>query len=177
MDSLFAPWRMEWVQRDRETGEGCIFCALPKGDGDRENLILARGEQSYVLLNNSPYNPGHAMVIPYEHTGQFDGLDETSLLDTMTTSQTVIEVLREGLSSDGFNVGFNLGEAGGASITDHLHMHIIPRWENDTSFMPLTGNTAIVEEAVVETYDRLHEVLLSDKRSAGTAGGGAVSLR
>lgn len=176
MDALFAPWRMEWVQRDHDTYEDCVFCALPDGTDDRKNLVLARSGRIYVLLNNSPYNPGHAMIIPYDHTGAFGGLDESILCDAMTTSQAMIEALEQALSPDGFNIGFNLGEAGGASVTDHLHMHLIPRWENDTSFMPLTGNTAVVEEAVAETYDRLHKVLRSRDSAATSSEGGAVSL-
>ncbi|EMA26992.1 HIT family protein [Haloarcula japonica] len=163
MDALFAPWRMEWVTRDRSgdpDGPECPFCRLPVVDDDRENNIVARSDSSYVLLNNRPYNPGHVMTIPYEHTGEFQTLDERTVLDCMQTAQVAVQAVTDGLSPDGFNLGCNIGSAGGASINDHLHLHIIPRWESDTSFMPLTANTAIVEEAVNETYVRLRDALL-----------------
>lgn len=163
MDSLFAPWRMQWVTRDRPADSDnteCVFCRLPSDYADRRNNVVARSEYTYVLLNNMPYNPGHAMIIPYEHTGRFYSLDEDALIDYMKTAQMVIAVVEEALSPNGFNIGFNIGAAGGASVTDHLHMHIIPRWESDTSFLPLTANTAIVEEAVDETYERLRDGLI-----------------
>lgn len=163
MDSLFAPWRMNWVTRERPVDDDnteCVFCDLPSCDDDRRNNIVVRSEHTYVLLNNMPYNPGHVMILPYEHTGRFYTLAEDILVDYMKTMQTVINVIEESLAPDGFNIGFNVGAAGGASVTDHLHMHIIPRWESDTSFTPLIANTAIVEEAVDETYERLCQELI-----------------
>lgn len=167
MDSLFAPWRMQWVKRDRGDDPSadpdaptCPFCALPERGADRESNVVARSESVFVLLNNMPYNPGHLMVIPYEHTGEFYTLDETVCVDWMKTAQLTIAALREALSPEGFNVGVNVGAAGGASITDHLHMHVIPRWGSDTNFLPLTANTAVVEEAVAETYTRLQTALV-----------------
>lgn len=161
MDSLFAPWRMQWVTRERaeDSETTCIFCDLSEQDADRENLIVARSDHVYTLLNNMPYNPGHVMIIPYHHTDEYHCLSEEILFDCMKTAQCVIAALKRSLSPAGFNIGFNIGSAGGASITDHLHMHVIPRWESDTSFMPLTANTAIIEEAIDETYERLREGL------------------
>jgi len=179
MDALFAPWRMQWVTRERADdpdGPECPFCRLPGGDDDRENNIVARSESSYVLLNNRPYNPGHVMAIPYEHTGEFQLLDEHTLLDYMQTVQVAIQAVTDGLSPDGFNLGCNIGSAGGASINDHLHLHVIPRWESDTSFMPLTANTAIVEEAVDETYVRLRDALLDIDGVRTAAEAGAVEI-
>lgn len=161
MDTLFAPWRIDWVERNKsEKDFNCIFCDLPDRNNDRENLILARSEFVYVLLNNMPYNPGHVMIIPLDHGGRYQDVNDKVLFDCMSTSQQVITAIDESLSPNGYNIGFNINSAGGASITDHLHMHVIPRWDSDTSFMPTIGNTAIVEEAVKETYDRLYESLL-----------------
>lgn len=176
MDSLFAPWRMEWVTRDRpDDGDStCTFCSLADGDDDRSNNIVARSEDAFVLLNNMPYNPGHAMVLPYAHTGEFHALDDRTLVDCVKTTRLVTAALDESLSPSGFNIGLNIGDAGGASITDHLHVHVIPRWESDTSFMPLTANTAVVEEAVDETYDRLRDALLRHERVE--AGDGTESV-
>lgn len=179
MDALFAPWRMQWVTRERppETeGDDCVFCALPAAESDRENNIVARGERTYVLLNNMPYNPGHVMVLPYEHAGEIQTVDHETLVELVQTMQRVVAAIESALDPDGFNVGFNVGSAGGASITDHLHMHVIPRWSSDTSFLPLTANTAVVEEAVDETYVRLKAALLDiDDTSAGN-GTEAVSI-
>jgi len=160
MDQVFAPWRIEWVERsDREEAfEGCVFCELPEREADREHNLLARGDRAYVLLNNYPYNPGHAMVIPYEHTGEYRDLDAESLVAKERLVQRTLRAMDEALVPDGYNVGYNLGDAAGGSISDHLHAHVVPRWEGDTNFMPVVGDTKVIVEAVAETYDRLHEV-------------------
>ncbi|MXR50499.1 HIT domain-containing protein [Halovenus sp. WSH3] len=160
MDQIFAPWRIDWVEREgNEEFDDCVFCELPDADGsDREYNLLARGEHAFVLLNNYPYNPGHAMVIPHEHTGEYRDLDETSLLAKERLVQRTIDAMDEALRPDGYNVGYNLGHAAaGGSIGDHLHAHIVPRWEGDTNFMPAIGETNVIVEAVTDTYDRLHE--------------------
>jgi ATP adenylyltransferase len=159
MDQVFAPWRIDWVERSEpdEGGDDCVFCALPDSEADRENNLLARGEYAYVLLNNYPYNPGHAMVIPYEHTGTYQSLDEASLLGKERLVQQTIDALETAMEPDGYNVGYNLGgDAAGGSIDDHLHAHIVPRWSGDTNFMPAIGDTKVIVEAVTDTYDRLH---------------------
>ena len=179
MDSLFAPWRMQWVTRERPAGgddSDCTFCLLPDHGEDRENNIVARSEHTFVLLNNMPYNPGHAMILPYEHVGEFQTLDGGVLVDYMRTAQLVIGAIETALEPGGFNVGFNIGAAGGASITDHLHMHVIPRWESDTSFMPLTADTAVVEEAVDETFVRLRDALLDSGRTRAVEESEAVEI-
>lgn len=179
MDSIFAPWRMQWVQRDRPEDSDdirCMFCELPEQSDDRENRIVARSDHVYVLLNNMPYNPGHSMAIPYKHTDEYQHLDEAVLVDCMKTVQQIIAALDHSLSPSGFNIGLNLGSAGGASIPDHLHTHIIPRWESDTSFMPLTANTAVVEEAVDETYIRLRKALVENEMVSTESESGAVYL-
>jgi len=182
MDQVFAPWRIEWVERsDREEAfEGCVFCELPEREADREHNLLARGDRAYVLLNNYPYNPGHTMVIPYEHTGEYRGLDGESLLAKERLVQRTLRAMDDALAPDGYNVGYNLGDAAGGSIGDHLHAHVVPRWEGDTNFMPVVGDTKVIVEAVAETYDRLHEALVAqdgvedrgaDRAAAVTDGG------
>jgi ATP adenylyltransferase len=159
MDQLFAPWRIEWVEREAEEA-GCPFCTLPAADpaADRENNVLVRGEAVFVLLNNRPYNPGHAMVIPREHTGDYRDLGESVLLEHARLKQRTIEAIETALEPDAFNTGTNLGGAvAGGSIDDHLHTHVVPRWDGDTSFMPVLGDTKVIVEAVADTYDRLHE--------------------
>ncbi len=158
MDQVFAPWRIDWVERsDRnEEVEGCVFCALPEREADREHNLLARGDRAYVLLNNYPYNPGHAMVIPHEHTGKYCDLDAETLLAKERLLQRTIGAMDEALAPDGYNVGYNLGHGAGGSITEHLHAHVVPRWEGDTNFMPVVADTKVIVEAVTESYDRLH---------------------
>ena len=160
MDQVFAPWRIDWVERpsrNEEFGE-CVFCELPDRDADREYRLLARADHAYVLLNNYPYNPGHAMVIPHEHTGDYRALGADSLLAKERLVQRTIDAMDDALAPDGYNVGYNLGGgAAGGSIGDHLHAHIVPRWTGDTNFMPTIAETKVIVEAVAETYDRLHE--------------------
>ena len=161
MEQIFAPWRIEWVERepDEEGFEGCTFCALPEAEGpDREHYLLARGDDAYVVLNNYPYNPGHAMVIPHAHTGEYTDLDADTLLAKERLVQRTIDAMERALEPDGYNVGYNLGHsAAGGSIGDHLHAHVVPRWEGDTNFMPAIGDTTVIVEAVLDTYDRLHD--------------------
>ena len=155
MEQVFAPWRIEWVTRERHPEEGCVFCTIPKGTEDREALLLARSEHAYVLLNNYPYNPGHALVIPYNHTGDYTDLSAEVLLDHAQLKQRTLEALEEAMDPEGFNAGLNLGSAAGGSIGDHVHTHVVPRWEGDTNFMPIIDDTTVIVEALDATYDRV----------------------
>lgn len=158
MEHLFAPWRIDWIRRDEQNPdiEGCVFCGLPDRSEDRANRIVARGDHAYVLLNNFPYNPGHLMVIPYRHIGSYAGLPEEVRIDHGRVKQRAFKALQRALEPDGFNAGMNIGEGSGGSISDHLHSHIVPRWEGDTNFMPVVGDTKVIVEAIDETYADLH---------------------
>lgn len=155
MEQVFAPWRIEWVERETSF-EGCVFCELWRETADREHLVLARSDRSFVLLNNYPYNPGHLMVVPSTHTGDYGALSGDELLDHARLKQRAMEALDAGLSPDGFNTGLNLGEGAGGSVGDHLHTHVVPRWTGDTNFMPVVADTKVIVEALDDTYDRLH---------------------
>ena len=159
MDQVFAPWRIEWVEREEQNPEvDCVFCAFRDDDADRENRVVARSERAFVLLNNYPYNPGHVMVIPHDHTGAYGDLDEATLLDHARLKQRAFDALETALGPDAFNAGLNLGgSAAGGSIDDHLHTHVVPRWEGDTNFMPVVSDTQVIVEAVEDTYDRVHD--------------------
>lgn len=158
MDQLFAPWRIEWVERETHDPDiDCVFCAFAEDDADRENRVVARSDHAFVLLNNYPYNPGHVMVIPYHHTGDYGDLGGEELLDHARLKQHTFDALSRAVSPDGFNAGLNLGRGAGGSIDDHLHTHVVPRWEGDTNFMPVIGDAKVIVQAVEETYDRLHE--------------------
>ncbi|PSP95468.1 HIT family hydrolase [Halobacteriales archaeon QS_4_62_28] len=159
MEQVFAPWRIEWVEREEQnSGMECVFCGLPGQDSDRSNRIVARNDHAYVLLNNAPYSPGHAMVIPYQHTGDYGDLSSEVLLAHARLKQRTFEALEAALEPDAFNAGLNLGGGpAGGSIENHLHTHVVPRWEGDTNFMPVVGDTQVIVEAIEDTYDRLHE--------------------
>ncbi len=158
MDQLFAPWRIEWVERDGDEDiDGCPFCVLPEREDAREALVVAESEHAFVLLNNYPYNPGHVMVIPRPHTGEYPALDDEVLLDHARLKQRTIEALDRAFAPDGVNAGLNLGDASGGSIDDHLHTHLIPRWSGDTNFMPIVSDTKVIVQALDESYEQLHE--------------------
>ncbi len=160
MDQVFAPWRIEWVEREEKNPDvtECVLCELPDLGDDRANRVVARSERAYVLLNNYPYNPGHAMVIPDVHTGDLRELDDETLLDHARLRGHTVDALEAALDPDGFNVGMNLGGgAAGGSIDDHVHTHVVPRWNGDTNFMPVVSDTKVIVEALEDTYDRLHD--------------------
>ncbi|ESP87817.1 HIT family protein [Candidatus Halobonum tyrrellensis] len=154
MDQIYAPWRIEWVERDDEGGDGCPFCTLPDRGDDREARIVARSPESFVLLNNYPYNPGHAMVIPRVHESAYEALSDEVLLDHARMKQRTFRALDDAIGPDGYNAGLNLGDGAGGSLP-HLHTHVVPRWEGDTNFMPVVGDTKVIVEALEETFDRV----------------------
>ncbi len=156
MEQLFAPWRIEWVEKDKDEVDGCIFCEYPKRKDDKKSLILVRSEFSFVMLNNYPYNPGHAMVVPYSHKSQYEDLTEEELSDHSILKKETFKAIKKCLDPDGFNTGLNLGEGSGGSIKNHLHTHIVPRWKGDTNFMPVTNNSKIIVELVEDTYEKLY---------------------
>ncbi|PSP77637.1 HIT family hydrolase [Halobacteriales archaeon QS_4_69_225] len=174
MDQLVAPWRIEWVERDDDP-DGCPFCVLPERSDAREANVVAAADRAFVLLNNYPYNPGHAMVIPRAHTGAFTDLDEATLLEHARLKQRTIEALEAALDPDGLNAGLNLGDGAGGSVDDHLHTHVVPRWTGDTNFMPVCADTKVIVEAVDDTYERLHEAF-AEQPDTTVADSGAVRI-
>ena len=176
MEQLFAPWRIEWVTREDRTSDGCVFCTLPDDETDVDHLIVARSEHAYVLLNNYPYNPGHVMVIPYHHTGEYQTLDSTVVTNHARLTQQTLDAMEAAISPDGFNTGMNLGTGAGGSIDAHLHTHIVPRWQEDTNFMAVISDTKLIVQALEDTYQQLHEAFLSLPASTGNSDSGAVRL-
>jgi ATP adenylyltransferase len=134
--------------------EGCIFCTKPAEDRDAEHLILGRSAHGYVLLNLYPYNSGHLMVVPYLHTGDLATLPSEVGADLFALTQRALQALAAEYHPQGFNVGMNLGEVAGGSISAHLHLHIVPRWNGDTNFMPITADTKVLPETLDRTYSR-----------------------
>ena len=177
MDQIFAPWRIQWVERDEGDGDdGCPFCDLPERGDDTDARIVARSERTFVLFNNYPYNPGHVMVIPYRHTGEYGSLSDAELLDHARVKARTFDALEAALGPDAFNAGLNLGGPAGGSIADHLHTHVVPRWNGDTNFMPVIAETSVIVEAIADTYDRVHDAFAAQE-GATVAETGAVRLR
>jgi ATP adenylyltransferase len=146
---------MEYILASKEEPEDapCIFCRIR--DGAEEERVLARAELAYVTLNKFPYSPGHLLVIPNRHVGDLEALGEDESLALQRLLQRSVAALREEYGPHGFNVGMNLGRVGGAGVPDHLHWHVVPRWNADTSFMPVIGQTIVLPELVEETARRL----------------------
>ena len=174
MDRLFAPWRIEWVERNGSEGiEGCPFCVLPERADAAEAYVVAESEHAFALLNNYPYNPGHVMVIPRTHTGAYTDLDDEALADHARLKRRTLAALGEAFDPDGFNVGLNLGDASGGSVDDHLHTHIVPRWSGDTNFMPVCSDTKVIVQALAESYEQLQEAFAATE-GARTLESGSV---
>ncbi len=163
MRQLWAPWRIEYILSKK--GPECIFCDLPAmdKDKDRDNLILHRGRENFVIMNRYPYNNGHLMVVPFLHTSSFEGLETgNSLSEMMALTRKCTDTLREVMDPEGFNIGLNMGTAAGAGIREHLHMHIVPRWAGDSSFMAVLDEVRVMPEHIMATYDKLWKVFGAD---------------
>ena len=157
-ERLWSPWRMEYIRRgDAGQRDGCLFCDLPAAppSKDEANHLLARGKVSFALLNAFPYNPGHLMVAPYRHVGDYTELTAEELAEIMALAGDAIRALSEESGPHGYNLGMNLGQVAGAGIADHLHLHLVPRWGGDTNFMPVVGQTKVLPELLAETDRRL----------------------
>ena len=153
MKRLWAPWRMEYILQQKQ--EGCIFCDKPKQDRDRENLILYRGCHSFVIMNYYPYNNGHLMIVPYTHQSELYQLRDEVRSEMMAILSQSVEIIEKNCQAHGINIGMNLGRIAGAGIDDHLHFHIVPRWDGDTNFMPITGHTKVLAQGLYESWEAL----------------------
>jgi ATP adenylyltransferase len=158
VERIWAPWRLEYVKDASKDNESeCIFCAgIEDGpERDAENLIVKRGERSFVILNKFPYTNGHLMIAPYEHIAQLQGLDEQTVAEIMSLAQRGIAALETSYSPHGYNVGFNQGRVAGAGVEHHIHMHVVPRWGGDTNFMPVLGDTRVMNQTLEDSFATL----------------------
>jgi ATP adenylyltransferase len=188
---LWTPWRMNYIAgaggastgstpesslandeavadeaQPKMESTGCVFCdriGLPESH-DRASLILLRAEHSFVILNLYPYNSAHLMIVPYQHTADFLGLEPGTLAEMTSLAQRMVGVIGDEYHPQGFNLGMNLGRVAGAGVADHLHLHVVPRWAGDTNFMPIVGATKVMPELLETTYDRLRARLTVTKR-------------
>lgn len=156
MKNIWAPWRMQYILGEKPSH--CIFCSMPKEKRDRDNLILHRRENTYVIMNRFPYTNGHLMVLPYVHVSTLEGLTRDLLGEMLELTQYSVECINAAFRPEGFNVGINLGKVAGAGIEEHLHIHIVPRWAGDVSFMTVLDDVRVIPEHVFETYDKLYPV-------------------
>ncbi len=156
MDYLWSPWRMEYILNPKSE-EGCIFCSALKLSDGPENLIISRGSKAFVILNRYPYTSGHLMIVPYMHQPSLELLDSGSRAEIMELSARAIQVLQVVYTPQGFNLGMNIGHAAGAGVTEHVHLHIVPRWVGDTNFMSSVSQTRVLPELLEETYRRVKE--------------------
>ena len=155
MERLWAPWRLQYVTQDKPGG--CIFCDKPKLGDDRAAQIVRRGALAFVMLNAFPYNNGHLMVAPHEHTGALEELPPDTLHEMMDLSQACVRVLKAEFRAEGLNLGFNVGAPAGAGIKDHLHLHIVPRWVGDTNFMPVIADVRVIPQSLEQSYTLISE--------------------
>ena len=154
---LWAPWRLEYVEQ-ADSPDGCAFCREATGEvGHSESLVLRRGEHAFALLNKFPYSSGHLMVAPLRHEGGFAGLTDAEALEVHRLAVDALAALGSAYEPDGFNLGWNLGRVAGAGITDHVHLHVVPRWSGDTNFMPVLADVKVLPEHLLATRDRLRE--------------------
>ncbi len=161
MQHLWSPWRSRYIgtfrKERRRRGKASLFTAAWKSGDDERNLILWRGTSCFVIMNRYPYNSGHLMVVPYRQVGDLQSLTLVELAEMMQVVQRAVGALNAVLGPHGYNIGANLGRVAGAGIEDHVHFHVVPRWNGDTNFMPVLGDTKVVSEEMRRTYKKLRK--------------------
>ncbi len=150
---LWAPWRLEYIEQADEQA-GCVFCLAAEGD-DEERHVVHRGERAFVMLNKFPYSSGHLMIAPYRHVGELAALEDAEALEVHRLASSALEALGAEYAPHGYNLGWNLGRVAGAGVVDHVHLHVVPRWNGDTNFMPVLADVKVLPEHLIDTRRRL----------------------
>jgi ATP adenylyltransferase len=150
---LYSPWRMDYILSDKCTD--CIFCCKPEATDDKKNLIVYRSKHCFVILNLFPYNNGHVMVVPFKHVSSLAKLPKVVLNDLFSTVQTTESILTKVYKCEGMNIGINIGKAGGAGFEEHIHVHLVPRWNGDCNFMTTVGEKRVIPESFDSAYKKL----------------------
>lgn len=158
MEKLWAPWRMTYIKKAKEE-KGCLFCKKLEEGRDEENYILHRSKLAFVILNIFPYNSGHLMVVPIRHVGEVEELKVGESKEMMALLQRSIIALKRAYKPEGLNIGMNLGRTAGAGVLHHLHIHVVPRWNGDTNFMPILAESKIISQSLRETFTTLRKVM------------------
>lgn len=153
MKIIWAPWRISYIRQTKPAG--CILCDKPEENSDATNHILFRGKHNFVIMNNFPYNPGHLMVVPYRHISNVEELSAEEKLEHFNLIARCVVVLKQALKPPAFNTGMNLGRTAGAGIDNHIHSHVVPRWNGDTNFMPVLGDVRVIPQSLDDGYEQL----------------------
>src|SRR5512141_3096759 len=159
MEPLHAPWRIEYILSPKTVLERSLFTCIAQSNDDEANYVIARDRTCFALLNKYPYTGGHLMIVPYKQTADLNGLTDSEMADLMKLTRRCQNALQQVMKPEGFNIGINQGKCAGAGILEHLHIHIVPRWNGDTNFMPVLGSTSVVPEALSEVATRLRAAL------------------
>ena len=159
MESLHAPWRIEYILAPKPALTDSLFTRIAQSNDDESNLVIARGRTCYALLNAYPYTGGHLMVVPYKQAPDLEGLADEELTELMLLTRRCQRALTKVMKPDGFNIGINLGKVAGAGILGHLHVHVVPRWQGDTNFMPVLAKTTVMPQALTELATQLRAAL------------------
>jgi len=154
MDRLWTPWRFDYISKVDQV-DSCVFCKMLAESKDAENLILHRGEKTFMVMNLFPYTSGHLLIVATRHISTLNEASEEELFEFITLSRHCENALRQEYHPNGFNIGFNVGRAAGAGIDQHLHMHVLPRWFGDSNFVSIIGETRVLPEDLDTTYKRL----------------------
>ncbi len=163
MKRLWAPWRMEYILKSK--GKGCFLCDIIRESKDRKNLVLCRGKLCVLVINRYPYNNGHLMVAPYRHVDSLQTMNDAERSELLALTVKACAALKKTGHPDGFNIGINQGAAAGAGLKDHLHLHIVPRWEGDTNFMPVTAGVKVIPQPLDVLWRQLRKALgLADRK-------------
>ncbi len=160
MEILWAPWRSSYVENVDNIQE-CFLCHAISQERPKwkKVLVLYKSKKSFIILNKFPYNSGHLMIVPIEHTSDYESLDDETILDMDKLLKLSLKALKKAFKPHGFNIGYNLGRPAGAGLETHLHMHVVPRWNGDTNFMPVVGKTKVISQSLEDTYDRLKAII------------------
>jgi len=159
MESLHAPWRIEYILSAKPKLDAGLFTSIAQSSDDEANLVIFRDRSCFALLNRYPYNGGHLMVVPYKEVADLNGLTDDEVADLWRLVRRCINGLTSVMKPDGFNVGINLGKVAGAGIAEHLHIHVVPRWSGDTNFMPVIAGTGVVPDALIDIAAKLRTAL------------------
>ena len=159
MDYIYTPWRYQYVSTVDDREQECVFCDRVTRDNDRENLIVFRDNLCFAMLNLYPYSTGHVMIAPYKHTGTIEELDADNLAGMMALAQRCMAAIRDAFDPQGFNLGINIARVAGAGITDHVHLHVVPRWSGDSNFMSVVADTRVLPMTLDQVWEALSERL------------------
>ncbi len=163
MESLHAPWRIEYILAPKPAAPESLFTRIANSQDDEANYVISRARTCYALLNTYPYTGGHLMVVPYKQVQDLNGLTEGEMTDLMVLTRRCQKALTKVMKPQGFNIGLNLGQVAGAGILEHLHIHVVPRWQGDTNFMPVLTGTTVVPQALKALAAQLRAALAEDK--------------